>query len=156
MNAAGYRYRGQFGRKRKYHYRRPWQDCLCAVVRPAVVVLELGGNDGLRGVPIASTRANLEAMIVKIKETGSEVLLAGMTLPPNYGPDYIKAFEEVYLDLARKHRLKLIPFLMEDIRTRLVANPDLMQRDGIHPSAAGHAVIAETVFRYLKPLLRAS
>jgi acyl-CoA thioesterase-1 len=124
--------------------------------KPAVVVLELGGNDGLRGVPVNSTKANLEKMIVQSKDAGAEVLLAGMTLPPNYGQQYIRDFENAYKDLARKYQVKLIPFLMEDIASQLGSRPGLMQRDGIHPTAEGHSVIAETVYRYLRPLIRKS
>ena len=123
-------------------------------LKPAIVVLELGGNDGLRGIPVASTKKNLEQMVVKLKGAGSEVLLAGMTLPPNYGESYIRSFEKAYKDLANEYSLQFIPFLMEDIRAQMEATPDLMQRDGIHPTATGHAIIAETVFRYLKPMLR--
>jgi acyl-CoA thioesterase-1 len=93
-------------------------------------------------------------MIVRLKKAGSAVLLAGMTLPPNYGESYIRSFERAYKDLASRHSLPFIPFLMEDIRTRLASTPNLMQRDGIHPTAKGHAIIAETVFRYLKPMLK--
>jgi acyl-CoA thioesterase-1 len=125
-------------------------------LKPEVLVLELGGNDGLRGVPVASTRANLEKMIVAAQKEHVDVLLAGMTLPPNYGSDYIRSFEANYTDLARKYKLPLIPFLMEQIAAQLKSRPDLMQRDGIHPTAAGHELIAETVFRYLKPMLNRS
>ena len=123
-------------------------------LQPAIVILELGGNDGLRGVPVSSTKANLGKMIVRLKESGAEILLAGMTLPPNYGSDYIRQFEKAYKDLARQHSLRLIPFLMEDILRQIEADPGLMQRDGIHPTATGHAVIADTVMKYLKPMLR--
>jgi acyl-CoA thioesterase-1 len=95
-------------------------------------------------------------MILSAREAGAKVLLAGMTLPPNYGAAYIQAFEEAYKDLSQKYSLHLIPFLMEDIRSRLAAMPGLMQRDGIHPTAQGHAIIADTVFRYLKPMLKKS
>ena len=122
-------------------------------MKPAVVILELGGNDGLRGVAVSSTKANLEKMIVQFQNAGSEVLLAGMTLPPNYGPDYIRSFENAYRDLAAKYKLRLIPFLMQDIAAQLNSRPGLMQRDGIHPTAEGHSIIAETVFRFLQPLI---
>lgn len=125
-------------------------------LKPAVVILELGGNDGLRGVPVAATRANLEAMIRRLQTARIQVLLAGMTLPPNYGPDYISKFEEAYTDLSAKYKVQLIPFLMQDIAQKLASHPSLMQRDGIHPSAEGHSIIAETVFRYLKPMLKKS
>jgi acyl-CoA thioesterase-1 len=119
-------------------------------VKPALVVLELGGNDGLRGLPLAMTRANLDQMIVAFKSAGARVVLAGMTLPPNYGPDYIHGFENIYKDLAAKHKLTLIPFLMGDIVTR-----DLryIQPDGIHPTAEGAEIISGTVLRAIKPLL---
>jgi len=124
-----------------------------SVVRlnPAVVVLELGGNDGLRGLPLKVTRQNLETMIIAFQEVGAKVVLAGMTLPPNYGPDYIKSFESIYKDLAAKYKLKLIPFLLADIVT-----PDLryLQRDGIHPTAEGAEIVAGTVLKAVKPLLK--
>jgi acyl-CoA thioesterase-1 len=122
-------------------------------LKPAIVLLELGGNDGLRGIPVTSTKQNLEQMIVKLKGAGSQVLLAGMTLPPNYGESYIRSFEKAYKDLAKKYSLPLIPFLMEDIRTQMAKTSGLMQRDGIHPTAKGHSIITGTVFRYLEPML---
>jgi acyl-CoA thioesterase I len=125
-------------------------------LKPVVLILELGGNDGLRGVPVSSTKANLEKMIVASQQRGVSVLLAGMTLPPNYGPDYVREFESAYKDLAQKYKLRLIPFLMEDILAQLRAKPGLMQRDGIHPTAKGHAIIADTVFHYLQPLIAKS
>ena len=120
-------------------------------LKPAVVVLELGGNDGLRGLPLKVTRQNLETMIVAFQEIGAKVVLAGMTLPPNYGPDYIKSFEAIYKDLAVKYKLKLIPFLLADIVT-----PDLryLQRDGIHPTAEGAEIVSGTVLKAVKPLLK--
>jgi acyl-CoA thioesterase-1 len=120
-------------------------------LKPAVVVLELGGNDGLRGLPLKVTRQNLETMIMGFEQAGAKVVLAGMTLPPNYGPDYIKSFESIYKDLAAKYKLKLIPFLLSDIVT-----PDLryLQRDGIHPTAEGAEIVAGTVLKVVKPLLK--
>jgi len=120
-------------------------------LHPQVVVLELGGNDGLRGMPIAATRANLDQMILAFEKSGAKVVLAGMTLPPNYGPDYIHDFEKIYRDLAAQDHAALIPFLMSDILTR-----DLryLQADGIHPTAAGSEIIAGTVLRALQPLLK--
>ena len=123
-------------------------------MKPEIVILELGGNDGLRGVPVASTKANLERMITAFQSAGASVLLAGMTLPPNYGPDYIRQFESAYRDLAAKYKLPLIPFLMQDIASRMGTQKGLMQRDGIHPTAEGHLIIADTVYRFLTPLLR--
>lgn len=120
-------------------------------LKPAVVVLELGGNDGLRGLPLKVTRQNLETMIMAFQEAGAKVVLAGMTLPPNYGPDYIKSFENIYKDLSAKYKLKLIPFLLADIVT-----PDLryLQRDGIHPTAEGAEIVSGTVLKAVKPLLK--
>ncbi len=118
--------------------------------KPRVTIVEFGGNDGLRGLPITTTRANLEQMIQMLEGAGSKVLLAGMTLPPNYGPDYIKSFEQIYVDLAAKYKLTRIPFLLEGV----AIHPELMQQDGIHPTAQGNEIVAKTVMRYLKPMLR--
>ena len=120
-------------------------------LKPSVVLLELGGNDGLRGLPLKVTRKNLETMIVAFQKAGAKVVLAGMTLPPNYGPDYIGNFENIYKDLAVQYKLKLIPFLLSDIVT-----PDMryLQRDGIHPTAAGAEIVSGTVLKAVKPLLR--
>jgi acyl-CoA thioesterase I len=120
-------------------------------LKPAVVLLELGGNDGLRGLPLKMTRQNLETMIVQFQQAGAKVVLAGMTLPPNYGPDYIRDFQKIYTDLAAKYKLRLIPFLLSDIIT-----PDLryLQRDGIHPTAEGAQIVSGTVLKTVKPLLK--
>jgi len=119
-------------------------------LKPAVAIVELGGNDGLRGLPLTATKANLDQMIQALQHTGAKVVLAGMTLPPNYGPDYIRQFEQVYKDLAAKDKCVLIPFLLADIVTK-----DLryIQRDGIHPTAEGAEIVAGTVLRAVKPLL---
>ncbi len=118
-------------------------------VHPAIVILEFGGNDGLRGLPVASTEKNLAVMTEALRKSGAKVLLAGMTLPRNYGPEYIHSFEQVYFDLAKKYRLVRIPFLLEGVG----GHPDLMQPDGIHPTAEGAQIVARTVMRYLQPLL---
>ncbi len=117
--------------------------------KPRVTIVEFGGNDGLRGLPIETTRANLERIIQTLQGAGSRVLLAGMTLPPNYGPDYIKPFQQIYVDLAAKYKAARIPFLLDGV----AIHPDLMQQDGIHPTAQGNEIVAKTVMRYLKPLL---
>jgi acyl-CoA thioesterase-1 len=121
-------------------------------LQPSIVILELGGNDGLRGLPLKSTRENLEHMIDAFQRAGARVVLAGMTLPPNYGADYIQGFEKVYRDLAKEHKLTFIPFLLSDMLTK-----DLryFQRDGIHPTADGAVIVAGTVLHSLKPLLGA-
>jgi len=118
---------------------------------PAVVIVEFGGNDGLRGLPVSTTRTNLDQIVIGLKKSGAAVLLAGMTLPPNYGPDYISSFQRVYSDLAAKDKVALIPFLLEG-----VAGTSRMQRDGLHPTADGNRLVAATVMRCLQPLLRAT
>jgi acyl-CoA thioesterase-1 len=121
---------------------------------PDVLVIELGGNDGLRGVPVSATHSNLEQMVSAAKKADVEVLLAGMTLPPNYGRDYIRRFEAIYHDIARKHKVQLVPSLMQPIASEIESRPELMQRDGIHPAPEGHELLADVMFRYLKPMLR--
>ncbi len=118
-------------------------------LKPKIVILELGGNDGLRGLPLSATRSNMDQMIVELQKSGARVLLAGITLPPNYGPDYIQEFESIYKDLARKNRVPLIPFLFEGV----VGVPGMMQADGIHATAQGNEVVARLVLRSLKPML---
>ena len=117
--------------------------------KPRIVIVEFGGNDGLRGLPIETTRANLEQIISSIENAGAKVVLAGMTLPPNYGPEYIRSFEKVYRDLGGKYKVTRIPFLLEAVATKR----ELMQRDGLHPTGPGNAIVAETVLHYLRPLL---
>jgi acyl-CoA thioesterase-1 len=119
--------------------------------KPRIVIVEFGGNDGLRGLPIETTRANLDQMVMTLQSASVRVILAGMTLPPNYGPDYIRTFEQIYRDLAAKYKVTRIPFLLERVAT--VATRNLMQRDGLHPTGPGNAIVAETVMRYLEPLL---
>jgi acyl-CoA thioesterase-1 len=119
-------------------------------IKPTIVVLEFGGNDGLRGMPLASTKANLEQMIVGLQKAGARVVLAGMTLPMNYGQEYIHAFEQIYVDLAKKYKLVRIPFLLEGVA---MSGPGLMQQDGIHATTKGNEKVAATVYRYVMPLL---
>ena len=118
--------------------------------KPRVVIVEFGGNDGLRGQPIETTRANLDQILSAVTNAGATVVLAGMTLPPNYGPEYIRSFEKVYQELGAKYKVTRIPFLLDGVATRR----ELMQRDGLHPTAEGNAIVAKTVLRYLKPLLK--
>jgi len=126
-------------------------DRLDAVValRPAIVILEFGGNDGLRGLPVATTRANLEQLITGLGKGGAKVVLAGMTLPPNYGPDYIRSFQRIYPELAAKYKVALIPFLLEGVG----GHTEYMQGDGLHPNAAGSRKVEGNVMRALAPLL---
>jgi len=119
-------------------------------LKPAIVILEFGGNDGLRGLPVTTTKANLAQMIEELQKGGAKVLLAGMTLPRNYGSEYIQSFEKVYEELAAQYKIPRIPFLLDGVGG--VAR--LMQRDGIHPTAQGNAIVGKTVFKYLEPMLQ--
>jgi acyl-CoA thioesterase I len=119
--------------------------------KPRVVIVEFGGNDGLRGLPVETTRSNLDQMVETLRKAGVTVVLAGMTLPPNYGPEYIRGFEQNYRDLAAKYKVARIPFLLEGVATER----SLMQRDGMHPTAQGNEKVATTVTAFLKPILAA-
>ena len=125
-------------------------DAALAKRKPAIVILELGGNDGLRGLPVAEMKRNLSAMIEQSTKSGARVLLVGMKIPPNYGPDYTAAFDAVYADLAKHHKIALVPFLMEDFADQ----PDLFQPDRIHPAQAAQPLMLERVWKALQPLLR--
>ena len=116
-----------------------------------IFVLELGANDGLRGIPPEASRSNLQAMIDRIRTRYPNVVvvLAGMQLPPNLGPEYIRQFATMYPELARKNHATLIPFLLEGVG----GEPSLNQADGIHPNVEGHKIVAATVWRVLQPLL---
>jgi len=118
-------------------------------IHPAIVILEFGGNDGLRGLPVVSAQKNLAAMVETLQKAGAQILLAGMTLPRNYGPEYIQSFEQMYIDLSKMYKLARIPFLLEGVG----GHPDLIQADGIHPTAEGAEIVAHNVMRYLQPLL---
>lgn len=119
--------------------------------RVDVFVIELGGNDGLRGIDPATTRSNLVAMIERIRQRYPDVVvvLAGMQLPTNMGPDYTQAFAAIYPEVAKEEQAALIPFLLD----RVGGIPSLNQADGIHPTAEGHRIVAETVWHALQPLL---
>jgi acyl-CoA thioesterase-1 len=117
--------------------------------RPEIVVIALGGNDGLRGVDVAATRANLSAAIELARQSGARVLLAGMKLPPNYGPEYTAAFEAIFPALAAEHGVPLLPFLLEGV----AADPALNLPDGIHPNERGTEIVARNVFASLLPML---
>jgi len=119
--------------------------------RMDVLIVALGGNDGLRGLSPEALERNLEAIIAKGRAAGAQVVLAGMRMPGNYGRDYTRRFQAVYPALAKRHQLPLIPFLLEGVALR----PDLNQSDGIHPTAAGARIVADTVWKTLQPLLKA-
>ena len=121
-------------------------------LHPEVVIVEFGGNDGLRGLPPDATKRNLDTVLTALQNAHVKVLLAGITLPPNYGPDYIHAFEENFKELAAKHHAAFVPMIYKD----LVRVPDTIQPDGIHPTAKGAEIIAGTLMPTLRPLLRKS
>jgi acyl-CoA thioesterase I len=117
-----------------------------------VLVIELGGNDGLRGLPVRSLKSNLQAIIdkAKAKNPAVKIVIAGMQIPPNLGAEYATNFERVYAELARENNAVLIPFLLEGVG----GHRDLNQQDMIHPTAAGHRIVADLVWRTLEPILR--
>lgn len=117
--------------------------------KPAIVILELGGNDGLRGLAPATVRANLERMIDVSHRARARVVLVGMKIPPNYGPRYTQAFERIFSDLARQYRLPLVPFLLD----KVALTPGMMQDDGLHPTAEGQPVMLDNVWPTLRSVL---
>jgi acyl-CoA thioesterase-1 len=118
--------------------------------RPDVVIVALGANDGLRGQSPAAMRANLTEIVHRLQHAGARVLLAGMRLPPNYGPELTRDFAQAFSDVARTTGAAFMPFLLEGV----AADPRLNQADGIHPTADGYRVIADRLWPYLRPLLR--
>lgn len=116
-----------------------------------IFVLELGANDGLRGISTEETRKNLESIITKVKEKypDCQILLAGMMIPPNMGQDYTSSFQKIYPELATKYNIPLIPFLLEGV----AGNPELNLEDGIHPTPEGHKILAENVWKHLVKML---
>jgi len=127
-------------------------DALLAQDRPAITVIELGGNDGLRGGSLDAMRANLDAMVVAAQKAGSRVLLVGMQLPPNYGPAYVSRFDATYADVAKARHVALVPFLFEGFGD----DNALFQTDRIHPVAAAQPRLLDNVWRELQPLLGAA
>jgi acyl-CoA thioesterase I len=117
---------------------------------PAIVILELGANDGLRGLPVNAMRANLARMVELAQAAHAHVLLVGIRIPPNYGPRYTEGFAAVYPELAQQYHLPLVPFLLE----KVALDPSLMQADGLHPNAAAEPAVLDTLWPYLKPLLK--
>lgn len=150
LNEAGYRYRvinaGVSGDTTAGGLRRvDW----VLMSKPKLVILELGANDGLRGLDLDQTRANLEQIIQRLQAAGVTVVLAGMKLPPNYGADYTGRFAALYPELAQKYRLPSLPFFLEGV----AASASLNQADGIHPTAEGYRVIVDHLFPVLEPML---
>ncbi len=120
-----------------------------SIHQPEIVIIELGGNDGLRGLPVEVMRSNLESMIGKARAAGAMVVLAGILIPPNYGEDYANAFAAVYPALAAKYDLPLIPFFLDGV----ALDPSKLQADGIHPNTAAQPILLENVWRVLSPAL---
>jgi acyl-CoA thioesterase-1 len=119
-------------------------------LRPRAVILEIGGNDGLRGLPVTQSRRNLEELVGGLRKSGVRVLLVGMTLPRNYGPAYVAQFEQMYDEIAKKHRVPLAPVKS----AKIAGGPGLMQPDGIHPTGAGYRKLVEFLLPYVEKLLR--
>ena len=117
--------------------------------KPDVVIIELGGNDGLRGLPLATSRENLQRAITLARAARAKVLLVGMMIPPNYGPRYAQEFRDIFTSLASKNSTALVPFLLDEVALK----PELMQADGIHPNAKGQPRMLENLWPRLKPLL---
>jgi acyl-CoA thioesterase I len=116
---------------------------------PGIVILELGANDGLRGLPLTTTQANLQKMVDLARKSGAHVLLVGMQIPPNYGPRYTADFARMYQELAAANSLPLVPFLLQSV----ALDPARMQQDGLHPNAAGEPAVLDTLWPQLEPLL---
>ena len=125
-------------------------DAALARHRPAVVIVELGANDGLRGLPLAQMKANLGTIIEHARQSGARVLLVGMKLPPNYGPEYTDAFEKSFAEVAKRYKVALLPFLLEGFAEK----PEYFQADRIHPNEKAQPLILERVWQALKPLLK--
>jgi acyl-CoA thioesterase-1 len=119
-------------------------------LKPSIVVVEFGGNDGLRGVPVHDSRANLDKIVSTLKASGAKVVLAGITLPPDYGPDYIRQFDETYTLLAKKYDVPMLPFILKGA----YGVSGMMQSDHTHATAAGNKVVAANVLPLVLPLLR--
>ncbi len=117
---------------------------------PKIVILELGANDGLRGLPIYEMQRNLETIIEACLKKGAQVLLVGMEVPPNMGEEYSDDFRDTFLLLAEKYKINFLPFFLQDI----AAHAELTQEDGIHPVSKGYEIATQTVFKYLEPMLK--
>jgi acyl-CoA thioesterase-1 len=119
-------------------------------LHPAIVVVEFGGNDGLRGLPISQSRANLDKIVGTLERAGIQVTIAGITLPPQYGEDYVEQFDQMFVVLAKKYHAPMIPFLLQGA----YGLPGMIQQDGIHATAKGNEVVARNVLNLLRPLLK--
>jgi acyl-CoA thioesterase-1 len=151
LDAKGYQYRvvnqGVSGNTTKDGLQRV--DSVIAM-KPAIVIVEFGGNDGLRGFRIEDSRANLDEIVGKLKTSGARIILAGITLPPNYGPDYIKQFNDTYVLLAKKYNAPMLPFLLKNV----YGVDGMMQADNTHATAEGNKIVANNILPLLLPLLK--
>ena len=151
LNAGGYQYRvvnlGVSGNTTKDGIERLSE---AVSLHPAIVIVEFGGNDGLRGLPITATRANLDTIVATLLKAGSKVVLMGITLPPNYGGDYIRQFDAMFGEVASKYHIRLMPMLYAHV----YGVPGAIQQDGVHPTAEGARMIATNIVPLLLPLLR--
>ena len=151
LDAKGYRYRvvneGISGATSKDGVTR-----LAGIIamKPAVVVVEFGGNDGLRGLPVADMQANLDKMVSALKASGTKVVIAGITLPPDYGPDYVNQFTAAYPLLAKKYHVPVVPFLLQGV----FGVPGMMQQDRTHATAKGNEIVAKNLLPVVTPLLK--
>jgi acyl-CoA thioesterase I len=118
--------------------------------QPGILILELGANDGLRGLPLTTTRENLQKMIALAKQSHARVLLVGMRIPPNYGPRYTSDFAQMYPEIASRDGLPLVPFLLQSV----ALDPGRMQSDGLHPNARGEPAVLDTLWPQLEPMLK--
>ncbi|MDD2833285.1 MAG: arylesterase [Methylotenera sp.] len=121
-----------------------------ANAQPSIVILALGSNDGLRGLPIDEMKNNLHQIIIACKKQGAKVLIVGMKMPPNYGAKYTSSFHESFKSLSRQHNASLVPFMLENIAT----SPDRMQKDGLHPNADGQVILLENIWPKLQSMLK--
>jgi acyl-CoA thioesterase-1 len=151
LDAKGYHYRvvneGISGNTTKDGVERV--DSIAAR-KPAVVIVEFGGNDGLRGLRIEDSRANMDKIVATLKASGTRVVLAGITLPPDYGPDYIRQFNETYTLLQKKYNVPLLPFLLKGV----FDVDGMMQRDNTHATAEGNKIVANNILPLILPLLK--
>lgn len=118
--------------------------------KPALIILELGANDGLRGLPVNAMANNLKSMLEQAKKINAKVLLLGMRIPPNYGPQYTQSFSDTYISLSKEYQAPLVPFMLENV----AGKRELIQDDGLHPNASGQPIILENIWPKLKPLLK--
>ena len=150
IDAAGYRYKvvnaGISGETSSQGLDRVQS---VAALHPAVVIVEFGANDGLRGIPVETTRRNFSAIVSRLQSAGAKVVIAGMEIPPNYGPQYTSSFRNIFPALAKEYNAPLIPFFLEGVG----GHSELNQEDGIHPTAEGYDLVVENVWKVLRPLL---